>query len=145
MDRSPGSLRWHFTIPGNSSTATVLCCRRFERLVGYAIVRHTIDPETGMRRSMLADILVEQDDSSVMEALLEAAYSNAIVSGDHCFEVVGLPRNIRQILMRWNPYVTTYSTDPLIYKTADQALDRTLADENAWYAGPLDGDTTLVR
>ncbi|MFB9266902.1 hypothetical protein ACFFWD_27695 [Bradyrhizobium erythrophlei] len=33
-DRSPASLRWHFTIPGSSSTATVLCCRRFERLVG---------------------------------------------------------------------------------------------------------------
>jgi len=145
VDRTPGSLRWHFTIPGSSSTATVLCCHRFERLVGYAIVRHTIDPETGMRRAMLADILVEKDDSSVMGALLEAAYSNATVSGDHCFEVVGLPRNIRRILMRWNPYVRAYPTDPLIYKTADQALDRTLTDENAWYAGPLDGDTTLVR
>lgn len=144
-DRSPASLKWHFAIPGSPSTAAVLCCHRFERLVGYAIVQHTIDRETGMRRSMLADILVEQDDSSVTEALLEAAYSNAIVSGDHCFEVMGLPRNIRRILMRWNPYVTTYPTDPLIYKTADQALDRTLADENAWYAGPLDGDTTLVR
>jgi hypothetical protein len=143
-DRSPASLRWHFTIPGSSSTATVLCCHRFERLVGYAIVQHTIERETGMRRSMLADILVEQDDSSVTEALLEAAYSNAAVSGDYLFEVVGLPRNIKQILMRWNPYVTTYPTDPLIYKTADEALDRTLADENAWYAGPLDGDMTLM-
>jgi hypothetical protein len=143
-DRSPASLRWHFTIPGSSSTAAVLCCHRFERLVGYAIVQHTIDRETGMRRSMLADILVEQDDSSVTETLLEAAYSNAVVSGGHFFEVVGLPRNIRQILMRWNPYVRTYPTDPLIYKTADEALVRTLADENAWYAGPLDGDTTLM-
>jgi hypothetical protein len=144
-DRSPASLKWHFTIPGSSATAAVLCCHRFERLVGYAIVQHTIDRETSMRRSMLADILAEQDDSSVTEALLEAAYSNATISGDHCFEVVALPRNIRQILMRWNPYVTTYPTDPLIYKTADVALDRTLADENAWYAGPLDGDTTLIR
>jgi hypothetical protein len=144
-DRSSSSLKWHFTIPGSSSTAAVLCCHRFERLVGYAIVQHTTDCETGMRRSMLADILVEQDDSTVTEALLEAAYSNATASGDHVFEVVGLPRNIRQILMRWNPYVTTYPTDPLVYKTADEALDRTLADENAWYAGPLDGDTTLIR
>jgi hypothetical protein len=143
-DRSPDSLRWHFTIPGSSSTAAVLCCHRFERLVGYAIVQHTIDRETGMRRSMLADILVEQDDSSVTETLLEAAYSNAVASGGHLFEVVGLPRHIRQILMRWNPYVRKYPTDPLIYKTADEALDRTLADENIWYAGALDGDTTLM-
>jgi hypothetical protein len=143
-DRSPASLRWHFTIPGSSSTVAVLCCHRFERLVGYAIVQHTIDRETGMRRSMPADILVEQDDPCVTETLLEAAYSNAVASGSHFFEVVGLPRHIRQILMRWNPYVRTYPTDPLIYKTADEALTRTLADENTWYAGPLDGDTTLM-
>jgi hypothetical protein len=122
----------------------VLCCHRFERLVGYAIVQHTIDRETGLRRAMLADILVEQDDPSVTETLLEAAYSNAVASGGHLFEVVGLPRHIRQILMRWKPYVRTHPADPLIYKTADEALARTLADENAWYAGPFDGDATLM-
>jgi hypothetical protein len=93
---------------------------------------------------MLADILVEQDDSSVTETLLEAAYSNAVASGGYLFEVVGLPRNIRQILMHWNPYVRTYPNNPFIYKTANEALARNLADENAWYAGPLDGDTTLM-
>jgi hypothetical protein len=143
-DRSPASLRWHFTLPGSSSTVAVLCCHRFERLVGYAIVLHTIGRETGMRRSMLADILMEQDDPSVTETLLEAAYSNAVASGGHLFEVVGLPRHIRQILMRWKPYVRTHPADPLIYKTADEALARTLADENAWYAGPFDGDATLM-
>ena len=142
--RLPASLRWHFTLPGSSSTVAVLCCHRFERLVGYAIVLHTIDRETGMRRSMLADILVEQDDPSVTETLLEAAYSNAVASGGHLFEVFGLPRHIRQILMRWNPYVRKLPTDPLIYKTADEALTRILADENAWYAGPFDGDATLM-
>ncbi len=144
-DRSPASLRWHFTIPGSTSTAAVLCCHRFGRLAGYAIVKHTIERETGMRRSMLADILVEQDDFSVTETLLEAAYSNAVASGGHVFEVVGLPRNIRQVLMDWNPFINTYPNNPFIYKTADEVLDRTLADENAWYAGPLDGDTTLIQ
>src|SRR5262249_51851633 len=47
-DRSPASLIWHFTIPGSSSTAAVLCCHRFQRLVGYAIVQHAIDHETGL-------------------------------------------------------------------------------------------------
>jgi hypothetical protein len=143
-DRSPASLRWHFTIPGSSSTAAVLCCHRFERLVGYAIVKHAIDRETSMRRSMLADILVEQDDPNVTKTLLEAAYSNAVASGSHLFEVVGLPRNIRQLLMHWNPYVRTYPNNPFSYKTSDDALVRALADENAWYAGPMDGDTTLM-
>ncbi|MGX1109177.1 MULTISPECIES: hypothetical protein [Bradyrhizobium] len=143
-DRSPASLRWHFTLPGSCSTVAVLCCHRFQRLAGYAVVLHAIDRETGLRRSMLADILVEQDDPDVTEALLDAAYANAVASGGHLFEVVGLPGHIRQILMRWKPYVRTYPTDPLIYKTTDEALARALEDENAWYAGPFDGDATLL-
>jgi hypothetical protein len=143
-DRSPATLRWHFTIPGSASKAAVLCCRRFERLVGYAIVQHTIERETGMRRATLADILVEQDDSSVTASLLEAAYSNAVTSGDHVFEVLGLPQNIRQALVCWNPYVRPHPNCTFFYKVMDQGLVRTLADEDAWYAGPLDGDTTLM-
>ncbi|WP_143201878.1 hypothetical protein [Bradyrhizobium sp. NAS96.2] len=143
-DRSPASLRWHFTLPGSTSTVAVLCCHRFQRLAGYAVVLHAVDRETGLRRSMLADILVEQDDPDVTEALLDAVYSNAVASGGHLFEVIGLPEHVRQILMRWHPYVRTYPTDPLVYKTTDEALARTLADENAWYAGPFDGDATLL-
>jgi hypothetical protein len=144
VDRSPASLRWHFTIPGGSSRAAVLCCRRSGRLAGYAIVEHSTDRGTGLRRSMLADVLVEQDDPGVTEALLEAAYANATVSGGDFFEVIGLPGHVRRILMRWNPYVRTYPTDPLVYRTADESLAGVLADENGWYAGPMDGDTTLL-
>jgi hypothetical protein len=143
-DRSPTSLKWHFTIPGSSSTTVVLCCRRFERLVGYAIVRHTIDRETGIRRCLLADILVEDDDSSVTASLLEAAYGNAVASGEHVFEVLGLPGNIRRILRAWNPFFRASPTLPFFYKVADPGLAQTLADENIWYAGPFDGDTTLM-
>lgn len=143
-DRGAASLRWHFTIPGGSSRAAVLCCRRAGRLAGYAIVEHSTDRMTGLRRAMLADILAEQDDPEATEALLKAAYANAVAAGDDFFEVVGLPAHVRRILMRWRPYVRTYPTDPLVYRTADESLGRFLADGNGWYAGPMDGDTTLL-
>jgi GNAT superfamily N-acetyltransferase len=145
-DRSASSLKWHFAIPPSLSTIVVLCCHRVGRLVGYAIVRHTIDHQTGIRKGMLADFLVEQDDCSVAASLLEAAYANAVALGDHLFEVVGLPQNIRQILMHWNPYLKPLYPAPIpfFYKVRDQGLAQTLSDGNAWYAGPFDGDTTLM-
>ncbi|HEX7925356.1 MAG TPA: hypothetical protein VF583_30625, partial [Bradyrhizobium sp.] len=142
--RGAASLRWHFTIPGGSSRAAVLCCRRAGRLAGYAIVEHSTDRMTGLRRAMLADILAEQDDPEATEALLKAAYATAVAAGDDFFEVVGLPAHVRRILMRWRPYVRTYPTDPLVYRTADESLGRFLADGNGWYVGPMDGDTTLL-
>jgi hypothetical protein len=144
-ERSLLCLRWHFTIPGRTSRTVVLCRHRSDRLIGYAIVQHRVDPTTGMRKCLLADILVEQDDSSVIASLLGAAYANAVSSGDHVFEVVGLPRNVRQIFMSRHPYLRAYPALPFFYKVMDKGLAQTLADENAWYAGPFDGDTTLMR
>src|SRR5262249_46386077 len=130
--------------PGSVSRATVLRCDRSGRLAGYAIVQHTVGRETGLRRSMLADIFVEQDDITATRALLEAAYSSAAASGDHVFEVLAPQRNMRQMLMSWNPYVRTYQDHPFLFKTADETLRGALADEDAWYASSLDGDTTLM-
>jgi len=143
-DRSPASLKWHFSIPGGASCATVLCCHRSGNLVGYAIVRHAAEQATGLRRTLLADIVVERDDPGVAEDLLAAAYTNARSSGSHVFEVLGFPDNIRRILLNWNPYRRRYPNNPFFYKAPDRNLAGILADEAAWYAGPLDGDTTLM-
>jgi hypothetical protein len=143
-ERSPPCLQWHFTIPGSVSTAVVLCYHRFGRLIGYAVVRHTIDRKTSLRRGFLADILVEQDDLDVIAGLLEAAYANAVAAGDHVFEVVGLPRHVRQIFMSRSPYRRAYRGPPFFYKVTNQGLAQTLSDENAWYVSPFDGDTTLM-
>ena len=143
-DRSPASLKWHFAVPGSFSNAVVFCCRKLKRLIGYAVLRHAVDHETGMRRSLLADIFVEQDDPNVTESLVAEAYSSALRSGDHVFEVLGLPRHVRQTMMRWNPYLRTYPAFPFFYKTNGESLARILADEDVWYAGPFDGDTTLI-
>lgn len=143
-ERSPPCLRWHFAIPGTASTTAVLCCRHSERLVGYAILRHGLDHRTGMRKCQLADLIAEQDNSAVIASLLEAAYANAVAAGNHVFEVIGLPGNIRQIFMSRNPHLRVYPALPFFYKTTDQKLAQALADEKAWYASAFDGDTTLM-
>jgi hypothetical protein len=143
-ERSPLCLRWHFTIPGTASPPVVLCCHRSERLIGYAVLRHSIDRRTGMRKCQLADMVAEQDDTSVIASLLEAAYANAVAAGDHVFEVMGLPPNIRQIFMSRNPHHRAYPAFPFFYKTTDHKLAQALADENVWYATAFDGDTTLM-
>jgi hypothetical protein len=143
-DRSSACLKWHFLIPGRPSSATILCCRRSEELVGYAIVQHSAAQETGLRRTLLADLLVERDDVAVTENLLGAAYADAMSWGSHVFEVVGFPANVRGILLQWKPYVRSYPDCPFFYKVTDQTLARSLAEEKTWYASPFDGDTTLM-
>jgi hypothetical protein len=143
-DRTAALLRWHFTQPGNDERRTVLCCHLRGRLAGYVIVQYTIDRYTGLHRGCLADMLIDGDASDVAENLLAAAYSDAQASGADVFEVLGFPRNVRAILLRWRPYLRKYPACPFLYKTKDRTLGGMLTAQDAWYATPFDGDTTLI-
>jgi hypothetical protein len=143
-DRSPAALQWHFQIPGDKGTARVVCCHEKGGLVGYAVIRHEPPNQTsGLRRSIIADMLVAQDDPAIVRALWVAAYGSAKQAGSHVLEVLGFPDSIRRACFQWNPYLRTFPTCPFYYKASDPALHKTLLDGTAWYASPFDGDTTL--
>jgi len=144
-DRTPAALRWHFEVPGDRGCARVLCCRKDGELVGYAVIRTDTDQETGLRKSIIADTLARQDEPEIVRALWAAAYESARLAGSDVLEVMGFPPAIRNVCAEWNPYVRKYPACPYYYKAADPALHAALADGEAWYATPFDGDATLIR
>jgi hypothetical protein len=144
-DRSPAVLRWHFEIPGDRGSARVLCCHKDGELVGYAVIRTDTDPHEGLRKSIIADTLVRQDDPEIVRALWAAAYKIAKLEGSHVLEVLGFPPSIRQACSEWKPNLRKYPGCPYYYKAADPVLHKRLSDGAAWYATPFDGDATLIR
>jgi hypothetical protein len=144
-DRSPAALQWHFGIPGDRGCARVLCCHEDGELVGYAVIRTDTDQENGLKTSIIADMLVRQDDPNIVEALWAAAYENAKRMGSHVLEVLGFPPSIRRVYSQQKPYLRKYPTCPYYYKAADPMLHKALSDGTAWYATPFDGDATLIR
>jgi hypothetical protein len=143
-DRSPETLRWHFEIPGDRGTTRVLRCHENGELLGYAVIRSGAGQEGGLRRSVIADMLVKQDDSAVVGALLVAAYTHAKRAGSHTLEVLGFPQNIRKVCSRGNPYLRKYPSCPFFYVATDPELQKILSQPESWYATPYDGDTTLM-
>jgi hypothetical protein len=145
-DRSPAALRWHFQMPGDRGTVSVLCCRESGELLGYVVVRNEPPNEaTGLRRSMAADMLAKQDDPRILTALLDAAYDQAERAGSHVFEILGFPENVRTLCSQWHPYERKYPACPFYYKASDDTLHKLLSDGLLWYATPFDGDTTLFN
>jgi hypothetical protein len=143
-DRDPATLRWHFDIPGDTGAVRVFCCYQQAELLGYAIVRDELPSHaSGLRRSIIADMLVKQDDPVVLRSLWVAAYDHAKQCGSHVFEVLGFPTNIRNVCSSWRPYLRKYPSCPFYYKASDPVLHQTLTDGQVWYATPFDGDTTL--
>jgi hypothetical protein len=144
-DRSPEALRWHFEIPGDKGSASVLCCRKGPELIGYAVVRTDTNQESGLQTSIIADMVARNNDPEVVQALWAAAYDHATQVGSHILEVLGFPPAIRRVGLTWNPYLRKYPACPFYYKAAEPALHKTLSDGAAWYASPFDGDATLIR
>jgi len=143
-DRRPATLRWHFGIHGDRGSGRVLCCHKNGELLGYAVVRHEPPSNvSGLRRSIIADMLAKEDDPAVLRSLWVAAYDQAKQAGSHVFEVLGFPPSIRQLCSRWRPYVRKYPACPFYYKAADPSLHDALSNAEVWYATPFDGDTTL--
>jgi len=143
-DRSPETLRWHFTVPGDTGSVRVLCCYDQGELLGYAVVRHGAPTSSnGLRRSMIADMLAKKDNPAVLTSLWYAAYEQSKQAGSHVFEVLGFPTNIREVSSRWQPYLRKYPALPFYYKAADPTLHNKLSDGMVWYASPFDGDTSL--
>jgi hypothetical protein len=143
-DRDPATLRWHFEIPHDQGSSRVLCCYKGAELLGYAVVRHEPPgPRTGLRTSLIADMLVKEDNPVVLKSLWVAAYNHAKQAGSHIFEVVGFPPSIRRICSPWRPYVRQYAAFPFYYKAADSTLHKALTNGELWYASAYDGDTSL--
>jgi hypothetical protein len=144
-DRSPAALRWHYEIPGDRGSVRVLCCHQHGELAGYVVVRSDIDEQSGLNKSIIADIIARHDNPDVVGTLFFAAYDYAKRLGSHVLEVAGFPSSIRNVCEQWNPHRRKLPACPFFYKAADPALSRMLADAKAWYACPYDGDATLIR
>jgi hypothetical protein len=141
--RTPEILRWHFLIPHGRRKTQVLACYTGGRLDGYMVVQTGIHGPHGLRRAMVADLMVAGDQPEVITELFACAYEIAKKSKSDVFEVLGFPGVVRQICRLWKPYSRKYPACPFFYKADDPELRDVLAREEAWYAGPFDGDTTL--
>jgi hypothetical protein len=144
-ERTPEALRWHFKIPGDRGSVCVLRCHKDGKLVGYAVVRNDTDQQNGLRKSIIADMIVRRDDPEVIKALLVAAYRHTKNIGSDVLELQGFPAEVRDICLNWRPYRRKFTACPYYYKAADPTLHKALTDPAAWYACPFDGDATLVR
>lgn len=141
--RTPEVMRWHFDPPGNRRKVRAFASYEGSELVGYMIVRHEGPDTEGIRRSLVADLLVKGDDPQILEPLFVVALASAKDSGCDVLEVMGFPVRIRQTFLQWKPYSRQYPACPFFYKARDRALHEKLAKERSWYAGPFDGDGTL--
>lgn len=141
--RSPEILRWHFEPPQNRRPVSLLVCYQGSGMRGYLILRNYEETIDGLKRAVVADLLVERNDPSVTAALFRSALGAAQNSGADILEVTGFPVEMRDCLQEWRPYTRKLPANPFYYRAKDKTMQDHLQQESAWYACPYDGDSTL--
>jgi hypothetical protein len=100
----------------------VLCCSKNTELHSCAVIHNDIPDETsGLRKSIIAAMLVKKDDSAVLAAQLVAAYGHA-KAGSYILKVLGFPQSVRNSCVQWRPYSRKYVSS--YYYTASDAVLR---------------------
>jgi hypothetical protein len=141
--RNSETLRWHFTPPESRRVSRAFVCRDGETIKGYTVVRQEREKDTGLVRSLLADLIADNHNPLVIQQLFTAAYNYSKASSSDVLEVVGFPSAVRKVLNRWKPYTREYPACPYYFKARDKDLHQQLQSPSVWYACPYDGDATL--
>lgn len=141
--RDSTTLRWHFAGGKRDDPPRLVCAYVDGRLVGYVAMLRRDNEQLGLRRMLVADIFVENDDALVTRDLMCAAARAAARSGASMFEVNGEPAQIRSILRTFRPFQLINESWPYLYRANDPDLAEALRSPDAWYAGPYDGDSSL--
>jgi len=141
--RTPEVMSWHFDPPHNRRKVSVISCELENKPFGYVIVRHEGEMTSGFRRSLIADMMIKNDDPVILEQLMAMACKASRKAGSHVLEIMGFPKGIRQHLLKLKPYSRKYPACPFFYKARERSLHERLSDESVWYASPFDGDATL--
>jgi hypothetical protein len=141
--RTPEILRWHFEPPRNRRPASLFACYQNGKMKGYLVLRSYEETREGLKRSIVADMLIQKNDADVLAVLLRSALQAAQQSGADILEFVGFPSEIRERVSCFRPYSRKLPANPFYFKAREKALQESLKQESVWYASPFDGDSTL--
>ena len=115
-DRRPDTLKWHFKVPGDQGSVMILGGYEDGILIGYVVVRTDTDRYNGLRKCIIPDMLVRNDNPEVIRALLIACYRHAIREGSDVLEVQGFPPQLRAVFSELRPYFSKISGMSLLFQ-----------------------------
>jgi len=141
--RDSATLRWHLAPSRHEGWPFLVTAHDGQRLRGYAAFVRQDAPHLGLIRARVADLIVEDDDRQIVQALLMTGLTEARHRGAAMVELIGFPESIRRAASDLKPFGLKSEAWPFLYRANDDDLRRSLARKELWYASLFDGDGSL--
>lgn len=142
--RDRDSIAWQFSNEcANTRNPVIFTLRIDGLLAGYAIVTRVDSPKFNLKRMMITDLIVLDDDPDKIGNLIQDIYTYAKKQKMAMLQMVGFPSFVRSALKPLYPFMHTLPYTPFWYFVVNPELKDPLQNESAWYATTFDGDSSL--
>lgn len=142
--RDREAITWQFTNDSAKTRKPVLFTMKREgELYGYVIITRADSLEFGLRRMMITDLIVLDDDPVAIRELIKRAFLYAKENKIDVLQMIGFPSVVRSALHPLHPFTHTISYNPFWYYVLNPDLKDVLQNESVWYASTFDGDSSI--
>jgi hypothetical protein len=142
--RDREAIAWQFSNQSaNTPESTLLTLRRKGRLAGYLILTREDSSQFELKRIMVTDLIVLDDDPEMILALMKEAFLYAKQKKVAMLQMIGFPSLIHEALQPLHPLTHSLPYDVFWYYAVNADLKDELQCESVWYASTFDGDSSL--
>ena len=142
--RDREAIAWQFSNQSaNTREPTLLTLRRKGELAGYLILTRVDSSQFELKRIMVTDLIVLDDDPEMIRALMKEAFLFAKQKKVTLLQMIGFPSVIREALQPLRPLTHSLPYVPFWYYAVHSDLKDELQCESVWYASTFDGDSSL--
>jgi len=115
----------------------------YEKLYGYTIAMQKDSPEISLKRLIITDIMVRDNDHALINALVKAVCLYAEENNMTMVQLIGFPISTRLAINKLHPFKHSVIHDRFLYYTNRNNLKNELSQEKTWYASTFDGDSSI--
>ena len=142
--RDREAITWQFSNQSASTrNPTLLTARSKGKLVGYMLLTRSDSLKFELRRLMVTDLIVLDDDQEMIRALMKEAFIFAKQKKLAMLQLVGFPSAVRKALQPLHPLSHSTPYTSFWYYAVNPSLKDELQSESTWYASTFDGDSSL--
>lgn len=142
--RDKEAIAWQFHNESAKSRDPVLFVIRKDGILkGYAIITREDSPEYSLKRMMITDLIVLDNDPEIIRSLVNKVFIFSKQKKLDVLQMKGFPLAVRRALNSLHPFEHTHSHSSFFYYVSNPELKDHFKNESTWYASTFDGDSSL--
>ena len=117
FNRSSLWLNWHLNNKIKSKDLSIIIKKVENTLIGYAITIYKYDKNLNIKKAVLLDINVVNDDEKTYKSMIIASIKKSQKDNCDLFQVVGFNQSKRETMYKLNPFKTKNKFSPFYFYT----------------------------